>query len=82
MRSRVQQLLSAVYGLLVVAAIGFGLLVATAKPANALDCANDGVWFLGSKPIYQACYDACYAIHGPGITAVWNSTTTCCKCLL
>jgi hypothetical protein len=82
MRSRVQQLLSIVYGFLFVAVVSFGLLVATAKPADALDCANDGVWFLGSKPDQTACTNACVAIHGQNITAVWNPTTTCCKCVL
>jgi hypothetical protein len=77
-----KKVLDWVGGILVVAALTFGLMTATARSAVALDCANDGYWFLGSKPSYQACEDACVAIHGPDIVAVWNPTTTCCKCML
>ncbi len=69
-------------GILAAGALAFGLLVATATPAAALSCADDGYWFLGSKPSAQACRDACVAIHGENINDIWNPTTTCCKCLL
>ncbi len=68
-------------GVLTVGALVFGLVVATATPANALACADDGVTFLGSKPSAEACRSACVAIHGEGINDIWNPTTTCCKCL-
>jgi hypothetical protein len=69
-------------GALVAGALAFGMLVATAKPAHAFECADDGVWFLGSHPSASSCRNACVAIHGPSINDVWNPTTTCCKCLL
>jgi hypothetical protein len=77
-----RKVLGWVGGVFVAGALALGLTVGLATPAYALSCANDGVWFLGSKPSQAACKDACEAIHGTGITAIWNPTTTCCKCVL
>ena len=82
MSKRIAKILGFVGGVLVTGALAFGLMVATATPAHAFECADDGVWFLGSHPNATSCRNACEAIHGPTITSIWNSSTTCCKCLL
>ena len=69
-------------GVFVAGALALGLTVGIATPAYALNCADDGVWFLGSKPSASVCRAACVAIHGDEIIDIWNPTTTCCKCLL
>jgi hypothetical protein len=82
MREHLKKVLGWITGMFVTGALVVGLAVATTTPADASACANDGVWFLGSQPSAEACRDACVAIHGPEIIAVWNATTTCCKCML
>lgn len=69
-----------VFGML---AIGYGASVAFARPVNAMTCPPyDGVTFMGEQPSYQACYNACFAVHGTGLEqAVWNQTSHCCSCL-
>lgn len=82
MSKRLAKISGWVGGVLVAGALAFGLLVVTATPADALECADDGVWFLGSHPSQASCTSACEAIHGEEVIAIWNPTTTCCKCML
>lgn len=68
--------------------VGLSLVVGgitlTATPAQALACvpAPDGTSHLGEYPSDQACFEACFAIHGEDLAAYhWNTTTTCCSCV-
>ena len=71
---------SAVAALALVALVA-GLLVATAKPAHAMACMDDGVNFMGQQPSSQACFSACFAVHGDDlVSSQWNPTTGCCRC--
>ncbi len=69
-------------GAAVTAALAFGLSVAVAKPAGAMECADDGWNFLGSQPSAEACNTACSNAHYPDEAwGHWNQFTTCCQCL-
>ncbi len=83
MSKRVSRFSGWVLGLLVVGALAFGLSVATARPATAMTCQNDGWNFVGSQPNAGACQTACNNAHpgDPNVVGHWNSTSTCCSCL-
>lgn len=82
MSKRTKRISSWLTGAVVAAALGFGLLVATAKPASALTCADDGWTWLGQQPDAQTCDNLCKSIHGdPEAVGHWNPTTGCCVCL-
>lgn len=68
--------------------VGLSLIVGgttlTATSAQALACTPtpNGTSHLGEYPSGQACFEACYAIHGENLeTYHWNETTTCCSCV-
>lgn len=71
-----------VVGLVAAGILGLGAREAFAtSPASA--CPNDGYNTVGSQPSLAACWSACLAVHGLNLyQAVWNPSTTCCKCLL
>lgn len=68
-------------GAVVAAALGFGALVATATPANAVTCLNDGWDWMGDQPTEPACLYACQAVHGEEAGDIWFPTSHCCRCL-
>ena len=68
-----------VLGAVVLGVLAFGAKQATAEP-SAFTCADDGWNFLGQKPSYLACYDACLALHPNLVEARWG-TGGCCRCL-
>ncbi len=72
-----------VLGLLVVGALAFGLSVATATPATAMTCPNDGWNWVGQQPSQAACTQACLTAHYPQTDVVgqWHPSTGCCTCL-
>jgi hypothetical protein len=81
MSKHVAKLSGWVVGILAVAALLFGLSVATARPATAMTCQNDGWNFVGSQPNQPTCQSVCEGIHGPDVYGSWNPFTTCCSCL-
>ncbi len=82
MSDRVRKSSGWVLGVLVGGVLAFGASVALAKPAAALDCADDGWNFLGSQPSSEACNTACVNAHYPDEAwGHWSPTTTCCQCL-
>jgi hypothetical protein len=69
-------------GLFVVLAMAFGATVAFATPANARSCANDGWNFLGEQISQNACFYACYGVHGEDLQEwPWGPINHCCRCL-
>ena len=69
-----------------VAAVTMGIMAFGAQrllaSTAAMECANDGINFLGQQPSQQACYNACYAVHGEELAwEVWHPTTGCCGCV-
>jgi len=71
-----------VYGLLVASTLAVGVAVALATPASATDCPYNGEGLMGWQPSAQACYNACYAVHGENLeTSHWNESNGCCTCV-
>lgn len=72
MSTRMRSITGWIVGAAVAAALAFGLMVATARPASALTCQNDGWDWVGQQPDLETCKNVCRAVHGdPG--AKWNS---------
>ena len=80
MSKRVTQFSAWLFGASVVGALAFGLSVATARPASAMTCQDDGQTWVGSQPDAPTCNQVCINIHGSEAQGHWNSTTTCCMC--
>jgi hypothetical protein len=81
MSQQAQRFAGWLVGIAVSAALAFGLMVALAKPASALTCANDGWDWVGEQPSQQACNTTCQAVHGdPGASGIWYPNH-CCRCL-
>jgi hypothetical protein len=80
MSKRSQKVSGWLLGLVVAVALGFGLLVATAKPAYALSCWDDGWIHVGSQPDEVTCGYVCRSIHGSEAVGFWNPDTGCCHC--
>jgi hypothetical protein len=79
MSKRLQKLSGWLLGLVVSAALGFGLLVATAEPAVAMDCPYNGTFWQGYQGSSQACQYACESVYAD----VWGRVDSfgCCTCL-
>ena len=69
-----------VLGFAVLGVLAIGAQQAAAQPSE-FTCQDDGWNFLGSQPSYQACYDACFAIHPDLQEARWGPIEGCCRCL-
>lgn len=68
-------------GAVVLGVLAFGAKQAAAEPSD-FTCQDDGWNFLGSQPSYEACYDACFSLHGAGLQqALWGPAQGCCRCL-
>ena len=68
-------------GVIALAAVTFGLAVATAKPVEASSCQYDGINFMGQQPSDNACFAACFAVHGGSLEDWdWVPSTGCCRC--
>ncbi|HJQ64895.1 MAG TPA: hypothetical protein VJ816_00890 [Gemmatimonadales bacterium] len=73
---------TAMVGLLVATALAIGASAVLAAPASAMSCPNNGQSTLGWQPSAEACYQACYAVHGTDLeTSHWNESTGCCSCV-
>lgn len=71
-----------VFSFLVATALAFGSSAALATPASAMTCPDNGQGFLGQQPSDNACFQACFAVHGSSLEAYhWNETTGCCSCV-
>jgi hypothetical protein len=65
--------------LLALTILAFGAREAFASSAR-FTCQYDGWTFLGYQPSWQACYNACYALHAPDFTERYGQDG-CCSCL-
>jgi hypothetical protein len=81
MSDRSKRLSGWAFALLVAGALGFGASTLAATPASGATCQNDGWTFLGYKPSWQACHDACEVLHAPDFETRWAPTNGCCSCL-
>jgi hypothetical protein len=81
MSKRYQKVSGWLLGLVVSVALGFGLIVATAKPASALDCPYNGTFWQGWQPDQISCQYACESVYGRDVTGNWHQETGCCTCL-
>ncbi len=80
MSGRTKQATGWVFGAVVAVALGFGLTVATAKPAEAMTCPNDGWNFLGFKATKPLCQSACATLH-PDLDHIVYGVNQCCNCI-
>jgi hypothetical protein len=67
-------------GAVVLGVLAFGAEQAAAEPSE-LTCQDDGWNFLGQQPSYEACYDACFALHGQDLQQALWGPAGCCRCL-
>ncbi len=71
-----------IVGTAVTAALAFGLSVATAKPASALTCPDDGWNWVGEQPDPETCTNVCQTAHGNDPEVVGHLYPNgCCACL-
>lgn len=68
------------FGLLVAGALLFGASTLMATPASGATCRDDGWNWLGYQPTWQACWDACLAVH-PDLVGIQYGGQGCCTCL-
>jgi hypothetical protein len=81
MSQQAQRFAGWLVGIAVSAALAFGLMVATARPASALTCQNDGWDWVGEQPDLETCKNVCRAVHGDPDASGILYPGNCCRCL-
>lgn len=72
-------------GAWVLAAVAVGVLTLGAREAfatpAATTCPNDGWNTMGEQPSWEACWEACVAVHQENLVDIgWNPFSHCCNC--